>query len=271
MTDPKMRGRSRVPESLAARLADALNAGNNAAHGTRPDEANAADIMRFLAADPAVELANRQAMEAAAAEELNRAAQLQALEMMARGPAPGDPADDVHAQMTRAVAESAAAQDAVAATHAATRRRMVKPGAPAAAPVTEPARLLQAETDLLSKDYEEAAVAIAALRLGVSGEVEITRQSDPGDVEELIWSLRFCKEGKEWVLKIIKTTNSTDDWIEHEMDVARAPRWIRKRVVDKLPALIKQLHKNVEDELDDVRATRTQVAAFTASLKTGAT
>ncbi|HYO58054.1 hypothetical protein [Archangium sp.] len=120
-------------------------------------------------------------------------------------------------------------------------------------------------TDKLNQVIEEAEKALAALQLGVRGEVNLDFDEESGWYRSLV----FGKEDKVWRL-LIETGDCVVGEIHSTTPLVNASREIRLQVIGKLPELVQKMMEAAEEEVRRVEATVAQAESFTLSLMRGA-
>jgi hypothetical protein len=120
-------------------------------------------------------------------------------------------------------------------------------------------------TDKLNQVIEEAEKALAALQLGVRGEVTLEFDQESGWYRSLV----FGKEDKVWRL-LIETGDAAEGEILSTTPLVNASREIRLQVIGKLPELVKKMMEAAEAEVRRVEETVAEAESFTLSLLKGA-
>lgn len=122
---------------------------------------------------------------------------------------------------------------------------------------------LTAVTKALADRIHEAERSIAALRVGVTGSVEIERRD-----EDPLWyrELRFEKYEKEWRLMVATGREDRPDYWDEYMPLANAPRSIRMEALDHLTELVINMINNVDGEIRAVNESIGTVEKFVTDL-----
>jgi len=118
---------------------------------------------------------------------------------------------------------------------------------------------LGSSTDTLNKAIEEVEAALKALRLGVQASIMLVEDHQIG--EEL--SLIFAKFGQNW--QLIVQDNNSETW----EPLTNSSRELRLRAVELLPALVDELVRQAEQELERVSQATDSAKQLAATLKTG--
>lgn len=119
----------------------------------------------------------------------------------------------------------------------------------------------QATTAEINPLIVRAEKALAALRLGVSAEIEIHRQDDN------FTSLRFGKIDKEWCLSAVIGNDCEDVGFWDVKRLQTASRETRLLALAALPILEKQLVAIAEKQMTDAEATVSAASAYVAALE----
>lgn len=138
------------------------------------------------------------------------------------------------------------------------------PAAPSLADAISRARksraVLDQVTDKLNEQITEAEKAIAALRLGVRGSVQIFQRDDGFERY-----LSFTKIDDQWRLAIEDSHVSREDMAE-TTPLVNAARSIRLSAVGSLTKLVERLVQNVDAEVKAVESGVASTASFVKSL-----
>jgi hypothetical protein len=104
--------------------------------------------------------------------------------------------------------------------------------------------------------------ALAALKLGVRGSVEISEDPD-GSFVNLVWG----KYNGEWHLLIEEGRRDRPDE-EYESLLTSAPRWVRQNAIRHLDELAIQLTKTIDGEIKRVEESTVEIENFAERIET---
>ena len=127
------------------------------------------------------------------------------------------------------------------------------------------AATLSIATDELNAKLTEAEKQFAALKLGVSEDIDL---AEPGDADDLVHTrLRFQKEGSAWRFVIREGTDFGGR--QSETRLLQAPRHVRIRAASYLEPLLEKLIRKAEAQNAMVGQAVQRVAELNLQLSQG--
>lgn len=126
---------------------------------------------------------------------------------------------------------------------------------------------LAAVTDALNDVITEAENAISSLRLGVPGNVLITKgDDDPYGLGPEFQNLLFTKQDRAWRL-MVESGYVDDEGNWSYTPLVNASRSTRLAAIEKLPALVEDMVKRAEEEIVEVANKTDSAMQFVKALK----
>jgi hypothetical protein len=128
-------------------------------------------------------------------------------------------------------------------------------------------------SDELGKFIVEIEDGLKSLNLGVASWVEISKSVSADGDKRWVESLGFDKVHKNWCLALrnVCETDYLDEYLEHDLwPFNEAPRWLRIKGIDRLPALLVKLNADAQSVKKHLGTKLGTVAEVANGIKTAA-
>lgn len=129
-------------------------------------------------------------------------------------------------------------------------------------------------SDTVGKFVIEIEDGLRSLNLGVASWVEVSQSTSADGSRRWTESIGFDKINKNWciALRNICEADDSEDYLEHDLwPFNEAPRWLRIKSVDHLPALLLKLNSDAQRVKDHLEKKLGTVAGVANGVKTAVT